>query len=318
MKLLPVVSLLALVLAGCSAGNPPAMQGYIEGTYVYIAPEAMGRIIARPAIAGAPVKEGDVLARLNDDDEKQAVAAAEARLAQAQSQLADLTSGKRPEEIAVLVAQLNQARTALSSASDDYNRKLVLHEKGVETDADVDNARSLRDSDQAQVDAAERQLDVGRLPARPDEITAAERNVAAEEAALAQARIALDRRTLHAPATGSIEETFYEPGELVAAGQPILSLLPDINKKIRFFLPETLLAGVKVGSTITVTCDGCATGLSGEVTFVATEAEFTPPVLYSRGNREKLVYRVEAKPLGDAAALKVGQPVDVALAGAGS
>ena len=312
------VALALLTLAGCNGANTSVMQGYVEGTYVYVSADTAGRIVERPAVAGNSVAENDVLAKLDDANERQAVAGAEARLAQAKAQLGDLGSGKRPEEISVLAAQVNAARTTFNSANDDYTRKLVLREKGVVAQQAVDDAKTARDSAQAQVDAAERQLEVARLPARPEEITAAERNVAAEEAALEQARIALDRRTLKAPAAGLIEETFYEPGELVPAGQAVVSVLPDVNRKIRFFLPEPLLAGVKIGSRVTVSCDGCAKSLEGEVTFVATEAEFTPPVLYSRGNREKLVYRIDAKPLGDAAALKVGQPVDVVLAGAGS
>ncbi|HZP20251.1 MAG TPA: HlyD family efflux transporter periplasmic adaptor subunit [Bauldia sp.] len=309
--------LLLLLLAGCNGSATPALQGYVEGTYVYAAPDRGGRLVERPVAAGDRVAAGTVLARLDDADERQAVAAAEARLAQAEAQLANLGSGKRPEEISVLAAQLEAARTALRSADDEYTRKLVLREKGVVATSVVDDAKSARDSAQAQVDAAERQLDVAKLPARPEEITASERNVAAEKAALEQAKTALARRTLMAPADGVVEETFFEKGELVNAGQPIVSLLPEANRKVRFYLPEPMLASVKVGSPVTITCDGCAGGMSATVTLVATAAEFTPPVLYSRGNREKLVYRVEAKPAGATAGLKVGQPVEVTLPGGG-
>ena len=115
---------------------------------------------------------------------------------------------------------MNVARTAFNSATDTYNRQLVLREKGVVPQSAVDDAKTARDSAAAQLEAAERQLEVARLPARPDEIAAAERNVAAEEANLSQAKIALDRRTIEAPATGMIEETFFEPGRevLVARG----------------------------------------------------------------------------------------------------
>src|SRR5581483_4629281 len=230
--------LLLLLLAGCNGSATPALQGYVEGTYVYAAPDRGGRLVERPVAAGDRVAAGTVLARLDDADERQAVAAAEARLAQAEAQLANLGSGKRPEEISVLAAQLEAARTALRSADDEYTRKLVLREKGVVATSVVDDAKSARDSAQAQVDAAERQLDVAKLPARPEEITASERNVAAEKAALEQAKTALARRTLMAPADGVVEETFFEKGELVNAGQPIVSLLPEANRKVRFYLPE--------------------------------------------------------------------------------
>ena len=155
--------------------------------------------------------------------------------------------------------------------------------------------------------AIEHQLEVAELPARPEVITAAERNVAAEEAALAQAKIALERRTLAAPESALVEETFFEPGEYAAAGSAIVSLLPDANRKIRFFVPEPRLATVSIGSKVAIACDDCPEGLEGEVTFVSSAAEFTPPVIYSKDVRDKLVFRVEAKPLGAAAAAQ-GRP----------
>src|SRR5690606_34610276 len=113
---------------------------------------------------------------------------------------------------------------------------------------------------------------------------------------------------------GVVEETFFEPGEMVAAGQPIASLLPDANKKVRFFIPEPMLATARIGDRVEIACDNCPEGLAAEITFISTEAEFTPPVIYSKDNREKLVFRADARPLGDASGLKVGQPLDIRLA----
>jgi HlyD family secretion protein len=304
---------LPLLLAGCFGGSAPTLQGYIEGTYVYISAESGGRVVARPAVAGSRVNEGDVLFALDDADQKAAVAGAEARLAQARAQLANLQTGKRDEEVAVLAAAVSSARTTFQNAQDDYRRKLQLLGKGVVPQSVVDAAKTATDTAQAQVDSTERQLQVSRLPARPEEIEASERNVAAQEAALEQAKIQLDRRRIKAPAAGLVEETFYEPGELVAANQPVVSLLPDANRKVRFFLPEPLLAAVKPGMTISIGCDGCASGLQAEVELVSTAAEYTPPIIYSKDSRDKLVFRVDAKPLGAAADLKVGQPLDIHL-----
>jgi HlyD family secretion protein len=304
-----------VVLAGCSDTRDAPVQGYVEGTYVYVSADAAGRIVARPAAAGTMVAAGDVLALLDDADELQAVAGAEARLAQAEAQLANLRSGKRPVEISVIEAQLSEAEANFALAEEEYQRQLILREKGVVSQAAVDNAKARRDAAEASVLAITHELDVARLPARPEEITAAERHVAAEEAALAQARTALERRTLAAPEAGLVEETFFEPGEHAPSGAAIVSLLPDANRKIRFFVPEPRLAAVAIGSRVAVACDGCPAGLEGQVDFVSSAAEFTPPVIYSKDVRDKLVFRVEAKPLGAALDLKVGQPVDVALLG---
>jgi HlyD family secretion protein len=308
-----LLALALLALAGCTGSDAP-LQGYVDGTYVYVAADAGGRVTARPATAGTRVKAGDVLFTLDDADQKEQVAGAEARLAQAQAQLANLQTGQRPEEVAVLASNLSAARTALTQATDDYMRKVTLLQKAVVAQSVVDDAKAKRDSAQAQADAAERQLLVAKLPARQEEIDAAEKNVAAMQADLAQAHTALDRRQVKAPADGLIEETFFEPGELVAAGQAVVSLLPDANRKVRFFVPERLLASVAPGKTVSVGCDGCPTGMTAEVTFVASQAEFTPPIIYSKESRDKLVFRVDARPVGDAVQLKVGQPLDVRLA----
>lgn len=306
-------TLAPLLVAGCFDDKPANLQGYIDGTYVYLSAESGGRLKERPVAAGDAVADGDVIFHLDDSDETQAVAGAEARLAQAKAQLADLLLGKRDEEISVIAAQLSEARATLANAEDDYSRQLVLREKGIVAQAVVDDAKARRDTASASAEAIERQLIVAKLPARPDEITAAERNVAAEESTLAQARIALDRRTVKAPAAGLIEETYYEPGELVTAGQAVVSLLPSANRKVRFYLPETRLAAVSAGDKVGLACDACPTGMTAIVDFVATQSEFTPPILYSDTARQKLVYRVEAVPDGSAARLKVGQPVDVTL-----
>ena len=304
-----------LVLGGCFGSGDAPLQGYVEGTYVYIAAESAGRITARPATAGTRTAAGDLLFSLDDADQTEAVAGAEARLAQARAQLANLRTGKRPEEIAVLEAELARVRSTFSNLDEEYRRAVQLRENGIVAQSVVDTAKTARDAAEAQVEAAERQLEVAKLPAREEEIEAAERNVAAQEAALAQARIQLDRRQLKAPDAGLVEETYFEVGELAAAGQPVVSLLPDANRKIRFFVPETLLASVAPGARVAVGCDGCAEGLAAEVTFVSTQAEFTPPIIFSRDSREKLVFRVDARPLGETATLNVGQPIDVRLGG---
>ena len=306
---------LTLALSGCFWQSEAPLQGYVEGTYVYIAAESGGRVVERTAMAGARAAAGDILFALDDADQREAVAGAEARLAQAKAQLANLMTGKRPEEIAVLEAELARVRSTFANLDEEYRRMVELRAKGIVAQAAVDTAKTARDTAEAQVTAAERQLEVARLPARPEEIEAAERNVAAQEAALAQAAIQLDRRQIKAPADGLIEETYYEVGELVATGQPVVSLLPDANRKVRFFVPEERLAAVTPGKQIAIACDGCAADLTAEVTFVATKAEFTPPIIYSKDSREKLVFRVDARPLGEAATLNVGQPLDVRLGG---
>jgi HlyD family secretion protein len=139
------------------------------------------------------------------------------------------------------------------------------------------------------------------------------------EAALRQAKANLDwaqtrlaRRRAVSPDDGTIQQVYYRPGETVPQGRPVVSLLPPANLKIRFFAPETQLASIKYGETVTVSCDGCEQGLSAKVTFISRSVEYTPPVIYSLDERAKLVFLIEAHP-EHPEKFRVGQPVTVAL-----
>jgi HlyD family secretion protein len=139
------------------------------------------------------------------------------------------------------------------------------------------------------------------------------------EAALRQAKANLEwqqtrlgRRTGVSPAEGVVQKIYFRPGETAPPGRAVLSLLPPGNVKIRFFAPETRLANVKYGQTVQVSCDSCPAGLTATVSFIASSAEYTPPVIYSRDERSKLVYLIEARP-NEPDKFRVGQPVTVTL-----
>jgi HlyD family secretion protein len=122
----------------------------------------------------------------------------------------------------------------------------------------------------------------------------------------------LERRTANSPVDGTIQQIYFRPGETVAPGRPVLSVLPPENLKIRFFAPETLVSRIKYGETVAVSCDACAAGLNAKVTFISGSAEYTPPVIYSLEERAKLVYLIEAHPTAPEK-FRVGQPVTVTL-----
>jgi HlyD family secretion protein len=130
---------------------------------------------------------------------------------------------------------------------------------------------------------------------------------------LAWSETRLARRRALSPAEGTIQQVYYRPGETVAPGRPVVALLPPANLKIRFFAPEAQLPEVKVGDTVTVSCDGCEKGLTASVSFIARSAEFTPPVIYSMDERNKLVFLIEARP-EQPEKFRVGQPVSVTFA----
>jgi HlyD family secretion protein len=136
--------------------------------------------------------------------------------------------------------------------------------------------------------------------------------VAQARAAVAQAEWQVSQRHVVAPVAALVADTFARPGETIAAGVPIVSLLPPQNILVRFFVPETELATLHVGDRMAISCDNCASGLTAAITFISPQPEYTPPVIYSESNREKLVYLIEAHPTPEQAVqLKPGQPVDV-------
>lgn len=140
----------------------------------------------------------------------------------------------------------------------------------------------------------------------------AEATLRTAEARLNSAKTRLDRRTIASPATGAIQEVYFRVGEMVPAGRPIVSLLPPANVKVRFFVPQAVLPSVQIGTRVAVQCDGCIEPIIARVRFVAAQAEFTPPVIYSQEERARLVFRIEAIP-EKPETLKVGQPVSVSL-----
>jgi HlyD family secretion protein len=140
----------------------------------------------------------------------------------------------------------------------------------------------------------------------------AEATVRQANANLDWSQTRLGRRNSVSPEDAVVQRVYFRPGETVLAGRPVLSLLPPGNLKIRFFAPETILSRVQYGETVQVSCDACSQGLSAKVTFIASSAEYTPPVIYTREDRAKLVYLIEARPT-EPGKLRVGQPVTVTL-----
>lgn len=133
------------------------------------------------------------------------------------------------------------------------------------------------------------------------------------EARLNWAKTRLARRNVASPAAGSIQQVYYRPGEVVAAGRPIVALLPPGNLKVRFYLPEAMLPKLSAGDPVKVSCDGCAPDLTARVSFISRASEYTPPVIYSLDERAKLVFLIEALPERPDA-LRVGQPLSVVIA----
>jgi HlyD family secretion protein len=240
------VALAGLLLAGCTNGGAPGLQGWVEAEMLFVGPDDPGRVMTLSVLEGDKVEVGTPLFSVDEDLQQ---------------------------------ADVNQITATLTNMQRNLERARDL----LKTNAGTQKAYD--DAVQAQREA---------------------------EARLNSAKTRLARRKVASPATGTIQQIYFRPGEMVPAGRPVVALLPPGNVKIRFFVAEAVLPTISLGDTVTVRCDGCAPDLAARVSFISRTAEYTPPVIYSLEERAKLVFLIEARPQHPEN-LRVGQPVSVLL-----
>jgi HlyD family secretion protein len=300
-------------LAACAAPDVLAV-GYVEGEYVELAPVTAAELVEVAVRMGDRVTTGRLVARQERTDAEIALAEAKAARDQAAAELANLQEGSRPEEIRVTEAALEAARVRLREAERQADRQIALAERGVVAEAGLDTAIANRDTARTEVAELEARLAVDRLPARAHVVAAAESSLEGAEAAVRAAAWTLDQRDLASPVDGEVADVFRRTGEIAGPTSPVVSILPDGAWKLVVFVGEEDFAALRPGSRLAVRCDGCPPDLAAEVAYVSDEPEFTPPVIYSVETRQKLVYRVEARPPAGSHILRPGQIVDVSLA----
>lgn len=310
LRMLLPVTLLALLACEKSA---PTYQGYVEGEFVSVATSQSGRLDRLSAARGDTVQAGAPLFALEAANEAAARQQAADELKAAESALADLKLGKRPAEVDAAKAQLAQAEAQAKNLSAQLTRDEAQFKLQLISQSQMDQSRAASQAQDALVRQMKSQLVVAQLPSRSDQIRAQEAQVAAAKAALAQAEWKLAQKSVMAPKAGLVEDTLYREGEWVQAGSPVLRLLPPENVKVRFFVPETDAAKLHPGESLSIRADGVA-AVPARITFISTQAEFTPPIIYSETTRSKLVFMIEARPAPeDGLKLHPGQPVSVVL-----
>jgi HlyD family secretion protein len=316
------ILLLIAVAAGAwwwSTRAPPEIvwQGYADADFVMVGPTQQGRLTAVYVQRGDEVTAG---ARLFDQD---AVFDGAARdqaaqlLAQAEGQLANLLAGGKVTEIEQAQENLADARATLTRTTADLKRGEALLPNGAVTKQVVDQYQAAYLSALARVAALQAALAQALEPlGRDQEVEAQRAAVKAAHAALDQAAWRLAQRYVAAPTGGRVADVLARPGETIAAGAPVVSLLPPGNIFVRFFIPERDLAMVHYGDPVRLACDGCANGLFATISFISPQAEYTPPLIYSEQSKAKLVFLIEARPAPDQATLlNPGEPMEVRPAG---
>jgi len=264
--------LVVLVAAACGKESDSAWLGYAEGDNAFVAAPQAGWVARMAVQRGDAVKPGQLLFTL--DDTSQASARDQALAA-----------------IALADGQMSEAQASLELARKQLERQSGLLRAGAGTKQNYDVAKANYDQ------AVARVAQIGAQAAQA-------------RAALANARYQLSERDVIARTPGRVEDVFFRAGEYAPSMTPVISILPPENVYVRFFVPETQFAQVKLGQKVAISCDGCAPGITATISFIAQREEFTPPVIFSIGSREKLVFKIEARAPGGLK-LNPGQPVQV-------
>jgi HlyD family secretion protein len=260
-----------LLLAGCEKKPNDAWLGYAEGEDALIAAPQAGWLVRMPLTRGQAVHRGDLLFVLDDTREQAGRDQAAAQLIQVR-------------------AALVQERANLVFTRTQLNRQDRLAQDGVGVPQARDEARNAYEQSQARVAQLEGQI-------------------AQMQASLGSAAYALSQRAVNAQTEGTVQDVLFRQGEYVPAGVPVVSVLPPGNIFVRFFVPQSQLSRAHLGGRVRITCDGCQP-LDATISFIAAREEFTPPVIFSVENREKLVFKLEAR-LPGGLKLNPGQPVEV-------
>jgi HlyD family secretion protein len=287
-----------------------AYLGYVEGDLLYIGPIEGERLASLAVDAGTQVETGAPLfsmaTPLLDSQHNEATA----RIAQTDAQLENLKAAlNRPQQVAVLQAAVDRAEAERKLSQVTFDRQKKLYAERDVSKATLDNAQMALSRDDAALAEAKRQVDAALLTGRTQEINGAEATLRQARAQLHQLDIRISRQKVFAPAAGVVQDVFFRVGEMVNAGQPVLSLLPPENRKARFYVPEAQLARIKLGGRVKVSCDGCADDLHARIFYISGHEEYTPPVIFSDEERGKLVFKIEARMEGVARDLPLGLPL---------
>lgn len=314
---LVAVSLIALLFRNTgydSRSNTIPISGNIEITEVRVSFRMPGRLLARLVDEGASVTKGDVVARLDTEEMHQEVALRTAEKAVAEAMLQEIKNGALPEEIAQLQAKRDQAQADFDRQQAEYTRQKQLVDQDVISKREFDASRAAFEVAQSRLEEASKALSLIQKGTREEKIAQAEARLQQVTEALAIAQTRLGYGELEAPISGSVLSKSAEPGEFVQAGMPIITIGDLSDVWLRAFISETDLGRVKLGDKVLIHTDTYPDKpYEGRVTFISSEAEFTPKNIQTAQERVKLVYRIKVQINNPNQELKPGMPADAVI-----
>ena len=309
-------ALAAALLAACTDKNAHkdgVYQGYLDGRFLGVASPQEGQLLDLKVQRGAWVDAGAPLFSLDPQPESDLMREQTQRVDSAKAKLADLSKGLRDTELAALEAQVKADQATLAQTEAEWQRNQQLKEGNFVSQNELDRLKFLTEQHAAETQRDTNQLATGKLGAREDQILQAKADWLAAQAELDHTKWALDQKTQTAPQAGWVQDTLYRVGERVAPTQPVVVMLPVAELRARFYVPEAEINRVKLGQAVTVNLDG-APPRKAKVSFISTQVEFTPPVIYSESQNYKYVFLVEADFEPEVARdLHVGQPAEVSI-----
>ena len=278
------------------------LSGYIEGENLYLSAPVSGTVQTVSVVEGTRVRAGQALFQIEpatlgaqSEQAHAATSAARTQIASAQA-----TADRADAEVRAAQATADRARS-------DLARLLSVRrdDPAAVAGKEIDAARAALREAEARVAATRETAD-----ARRAQVTATRAQAAQAEGGEREAQVRINQLSPAAPSDGRVDQVFFQTGEWVSANQPVVALLPDAKVKLRFYVPQPDVARYRTGQTVRFSCDGCASGLTARISYVSPRPEFTPPVIFSRETRDRLVFLVEARPVRPAQ-LTPGLPVDV-------
>lgn len=296
-------------LIGCHK-NEHHYQGYIESDTIYLAQPFAGTLIHKYVHRGEYVKKNQLLFELDPYPERYQLEQAHALLTAGESTLADLKAPRRKDEIDAIKAQIAQVESDIALSQLRFNRNQILFNKKVVAPDTLDAARELMNQALARKMQYEANLALAETGARSDQIAA---QAASNEALLASANIAqwsVAQKKIYAPRDGFIFDVYYRQGEFVNASTPVASLLARENIYLEFFVPLRDLHDMNLGKQITYQYLNRDERFHAVIVYVSPIAEYTPPLVYSNENFDKLVFRIKARVL-DENEVFPGEPVSI-------
>lgn len=311
-----VVAVVSITVYRAGAARDAVVaSGTVEATQADLGFQSPGRIDSIGVNEGEAVAAGTRLAVLDRKELAARRRSAVAQVASARARLAELEAGFRTQEVAQGRAALRAAAQRLENARQERVRTQRLFDGGAVSRSVLDQAATTFDVADAEHDRAREQLDLLERGARTEQVTSQRAMLAQAEAAVAQLDAALDGAAIEAPFSGIVTLRHRQPGETVPAGAPVLTLMDPGDRWIRIYVPGDQVGRLALQQAATITADAYPDRTyQGQITFIASEAEFTPRNVQTTEDRVKLVYRVKVRVTGDASLdLKPGLPADVRI-----